>query len=80
VLFSFAAKRVRLATLGLLQYLNPSLQFLLAASVLGEPMGLSHAIAFPLIWLALAVYSWSAIRQDRQARSAPASAATVGTV
>lgn len=80
VLFSFAAKRVRLATLGLLQYMNPSLQFLLAAAVLGEPMGRSHAVAFPLIWLALGVYSWSAIRQDRQARSDSASPVTVGTV
>ena len=79
ILFSFAAKRVRLATVGLLQYLNPTLQFLLAAVVLGEPMGLVHAIAFPLIWVGLAVYSWSALSQDRAARSASASAATVGT-
>lgn len=79
ILFSFAAKRVRLATVGLLQYLNPTLQFLLAAVVLGEPMGLAHAIAFPLIWVGLAIYSWSALSQDRAARSASASAATVGT-
>ena len=80
VLFSFAAKRVRLATLGLLQYMNPSLQFLLAALVLGEPMGLFHAIAFPLIWVALGIYSWSALAQDRAARNASARAVTVGTV
>jgi chloramphenicol-sensitive protein RarD len=79
ILFSFAAKRVRLATVGLLQYLNPSIQFLLAAVVLGEPMGLAHAIAFPLIWAGLAIYSWSALSQDRAARSASARAATVGT-
>lgn len=80
VLFSFAAKRVRMATLGLLQYLNPTLQFLLAVAVLGEPMGWSHAIAFPMIWLALAIYSWSAVVQGRAARNASASAPTVGTV
>lgn len=79
ILFSFAAKRVRLATVGLLQYLNPSIQFLLAAVVLGEPMGLAHAIAFPLIWTGLAIYSWSALSQDRAARTASARAATVGT-
>ena len=79
ILFSFAAKRVRLATVGLLQYLNPSIQFLLAAVVLGEPMGLAHAIAFPLIWVGLAIYSWSALSQDRAARTASARAATVGT-
>lgn len=80
VLFSYAAKRVRMATLGLLQYMNPSLQFLLAVTVLGEPMGWSHAVAFPLIWLALAVYSWSAVAEGRALRNASASAATVGTV
>lgn len=79
ILFSFAAKRVRLATVGLLQYLNPSIQFLLAAVVLGEPMGLAHAIAFPLIWAGLTIYSWSALSQDRAARTASARAATVGT-
>ena len=79
ILFSFAAKRVRLATVGLLQYMNPSIQFLLAAVVLSEPMGLSHAVAFPLIWAGLAIYSWSALSQDRAARSAAASAATPGT-
>lgn len=79
ILFSFAARRVRLATLGLLQYMNPTIQFLLAAAVLGEPMGLAHAVAFPLIWLALAIYSWSAISQGRAERNASASAATVGT-
>ena len=79
ILFSYAAKRVRLATVGLLQYLNPSLQFLVAALVVGEPMGLPHAIAFPLIWTALAIYSWTALAQDRAARSASAKAPTVGT-
>lgn len=80
ILFSYAAKRVRLATVGLLQYLNPTLQFLLAAVVIGEPMGLPHAIAFPLIWLALAIYSWAALSRDRAARMASASSPTVGAV
>ena len=71
ILFSYAAKRVRLATLGLIQYLNPSLQLLLAVAVFGEPLGPAHAIAFPLIWLALALYSWVAVREERGARSAP---------
>lgn len=79
ILFSFAAKRVRLATVGLLQYVNPTLQFLVAALVIGEPFGLVHAIAFPLIWIALALYSGAALIQDRKARMASASASTVGT-
>lgn len=79
ILFSYAAKRVRLATLGLIQYLNPSLQFLLASAVFGEPIGLAHAIAFPMIWLALALYSWVTLSSDRAERRAATSAATVGT-
>lgn len=79
ILFSFAAKRVRLATVGLLQYINPTLQFLVAAIVVGEPLGLAHAIAFPLIWIALAIYSGAAMVQDRNARRSSASASTVGT-
>lgn len=79
ILFSYAAKRIRLVTVGLIQYLNPTIQFLLAAAVLGEPMGLSHAIAFPLIWAALALYSSVSLYDDRAARTASAKAGTLGT-
>ena len=80
ILFSYGAKRIRLATAGLLNYLNPTLQFLCAVTVLSEPFFLTHMIAFPLIWLALAMYSWSAIAQDRAARMASARDVTSGTV
>lgn len=80
VLFSYATKRVRLATVGLLQYMNPTIQFMLAMFVLGEPSTVWHAVAFPMIWVALAIYSWSAIVQDRAARSRAMQASTVGTV
>lgn len=79
ILFSYAAKRVRMATLGVLQYINPSLHFLLALWVFGEPMGTAHAIAFPMIWLGLALYSWSAFAQDRAERRESFSSPTVGT-
>lgn len=79
MLFSYAAKRVRLATVGLMQFINPTLQFLLAVLIFGEPMGLPHMIAFPLIWGALAIYSWVALAEDRAARMASARSATVGT-
>lgn len=72
ILFSYAARRVRLATVGLVQYINPSLQFICAVVIFAEPFGPWHMIAFPLIWLALAVYSWSAWREDRAARQAKA--------
>ena len=65
ILFSFAAKRVALATVGLIQYLNPTLQFFCAVLVFGEPFGLWHGIAFPMIWTALALYSLAAWRQEK---------------
>ncbi|MCI2393370.1 EamA family transporter RarD [Aliiroseovarius sediminis] len=70
VLFSYASRRLALSTVGLVQYLNPSLQFTFAVSVLGETVTVWHMIAFPLIWLALAIYSAEAFRQDRASRRA----------
>lgn len=57
VLFGIAVRRVRLSTIGLMQYIAPSGQFLLATLVYGEPFTATHAWAFALIWLGLAVYS-----------------------
>ncbi|MCU9846615.1 EamA family transporter RarD [Defluviimonas sp. WL0024] len=71
MLFSYATKRVRMATVGLVQYLNPTLQFAVAALIFAEPVTLWHMIAFPLIWTALAVYSLSALRQERRRRQVP---------
>ncbi|MFT5869441.1 MAG: chloramphenicol-sensitive protein RarD [Paracoccaceae bacterium] len=61
-LFSYAAKRASMATIGLVQYVNPSLQFFCAVLLFGEPMTVWHAIAFPIIWIALALYSWAGFR------------------
>lgn len=79
VLFSHAARRVRLSTLGLVQYLNPSLQFLCAVLWFAEPFTPWHAIAFPVIWGALALYSASQIAQDRAARRSDSRVVTSGT-
>ena len=76
ILFSFAARRLNLATVGLMQYLNPSMQFLLAVFVLAEPFTPWHSIAFPLIWLALAIYSVTAINQERASRKAAIASST----
>ena len=67
ILFSHAAQRLRYATLGFIQYLNPTLQFLVAALIFAEPVTRWHAIAFPMIWTALAIYSTEAWRRDRAA-------------
>jgi chloramphenicol-sensitive protein RarD len=65
LLFAFAARRLRYATMGLIQYLGPTIQMMLGLFAYGEAMSTAHKIAFPLIWGALALYSWSAIRQHR---------------
>ena len=77
MLFSYATKRLNLATVGLMQYINPSIQFLVAILILVEPFTVWHAIAFPLIWLALTIYSLEAIRQDKRARKAAMASSTV---
>lgn len=68
-LFAFAARRMRLATLGLMQYMNPTIQFLLATLVFMEPFTTAHLLAFGLIWTGIAVYSINprALRRRRRA-------------
>lgn len=80
ILFSFATRRVRMVTVGLLQYINPTLQFLCAAVVFGEPFTRWHGLTFGLIWLALALYSAQAVLSERASRSRSISAGTSGTV
>lgn len=58
--FAGAARRLKLATLGFLMYLNPSIQFFLALLVFQEPLAPSQLATFMLIWTGLALYSWSA--------------------
>lgn len=70
VLFSYGARRVRLGTVGLVQYLNPTLQFLVATLIFRELFSLWHGIAFAMIWTALAIYTAASWRQDRAARRA----------
>lgn len=80
ILFSYAARRVRLATVGLVQYLNPTLQFIVATLIFVEPFTFWHALAFPMIWVALVIYSATALRQERASRRVVSNAATSGTV
>ena len=63
LLFTAAAKRLRYSTLGMLQFLAPTLQFLLAVVIYGEPFTLAHAIAFGAIWTALGLYVVAILRQ-----------------
>ncbi|TVS00155.1 MAG: EamA family transporter RarD [Rhodospirillales bacterium] len=68
LLFVAAARRIRLSTLGLMQYLVPTLHFLLAVLVFGERLTADHLVTFIGIWIALALYSAVALRQGSGAR------------
>lgn len=65
MLYANGAKRLRLSTIGILQYIAPTMIFLVAVFVFEEPFGRGKAIAFPMIWLALIIYSTSMFRQMR---------------
>ncbi len=73
--FAGAARRLRLATLGFLMYLNPSIQFFIALLVFREPLSSIQLATFLLIWLGLALYSWSAWNERTRSPLAPAGAA-----
>ena len=69
IVYANGAKRLRLSTIGILQYIAPTMIFLIAVFLFGEPFGTAQSIAFPLIWAALVVYSVPMLRQARRNRA-----------
>lgn len=69
VWFAMGVQRLRLSTMGLLQYVSPTLQFLLAVLVFREPFSRDYAVAFALIWTSLALYTVDALRKLRNSAS-----------
>jgi chloramphenicol-sensitive protein RarD len=65
LLFAAGVRRLPLSTIGLLQYLAPSITFLLAVFVYGEAFTMDHAITFGLVWLALLLFFWARWHRDR---------------
>lgn len=63
--FASAARRLRLATVGILQYIAPSIALAIAVLFYGEPFTHAHAVAFGCIWSALALYSLETWRASR---------------
>jgi chloramphenicol-sensitive protein RarD len=63
--FNSAAKRLRLSTVGLFQYIAPSIAFVLAVALYDEPFTRAHAITFGCVWGALAIYSLDGLRAPR---------------
>ncbi len=60
--FTFAARTIRLTTLGLLQYLGPSIAFCIGVFIAHEDFSLERLVTFVCIWIALALYSWDSVR------------------
>jgi chloramphenicol-sensitive protein RarD len=71
LLFAAAARRLPLVTLGLLQYVAPTIQFLLAVLLFHESVAPIDWIAFPLIWLGCLIYGYDGIRAARAALVCP---------
>lgn len=71
VLFSAGARLIPLTTMGMLQYLAPILQFSWGVFVVHEPMPTSRWFGFALVWLALAVFTFDALRNRRRQAPAP---------
>jgi chloramphenicol-sensitive protein RarD len=66
LMFAAAARRLRYATMGLLQYLAPTLQFLQAVLLFGEPLRPVHFVTFALIWTGCALYAFDSVRAARR--------------
>lgn len=72
LLYGFGAKLLKLSTIGIMQYIAPTGIFLIAVFAFGEPFGMVRLAAFALIWVALAIYTWSMVSQARDRRAAEA--------
>ena len=69
LLFAAGVRRLPLSTIGLMQYLAPSLTFVLAVFIYGEAFTMHHAITFGLVWLALALFFWASWHRHRSLRT-----------
>ena len=63
ICFAYGARRIRMTTLGILQYLTPSWVFLLGVFVYHEPFTFDNLVTFTCIWTALALYTWETVRK-----------------
>ncbi|MBY5348193.1 EamA family transporter RarD [Rhizobium leguminosarum] len=65
MIYANGAKLLKLSTIGIMQYIAPTMIFLIAVFVFHEPFGTARMIAFPLIWAGLFLYSWSMLKGSR---------------
>jgi chloramphenicol-sensitive protein RarD len=76
LLFAAAAPRVPLSRLGLMQYITPTLQFIIGVTVRHEALGAVRLVGFVLVWIALALFTIDSLRTSRPGRSEPAALTT----
>jgi chloramphenicol-sensitive protein RarD len=69
LLFAYGARQVTLTTLGILQYIAPSMQFLIGVAIYNEPFTSVRLIGFSIIWLALAIYTGENIWRRQRRRT-----------
>ena len=67
LLFAYGVRRLRMTTIGMFQYISPTLQFLVAILLFGEELNGTRLLSFALIWLSLVVFSWDSFRRHRHA-------------
>ena len=68
LMFAAAARRLPYSVLALLQYVAPTLQFIVAVAIFGEPLRPLHLFVFGLIWIGCAIFAWDSVRASRTAR------------
>jgi len=78
LLFASGARQVPMTTLGLLQYIAPTLQFLTGIFLYGEPVTPARMMGFAIIWTALAIYSLEGFLARRRARTVTQASAVLG--
>lgn len=66
MIFANGAKLLRMSTIGIMQYIAPTMVFLIAVFLFKEPFDTPQLLAFSLIWAGLVLYSWSMLRQSRE--------------
>lgn len=69
ILFTIGARRLRMSTLGLLQYIAPTMVFLTAVFIFNEPFTTIQAVAFGLIWIGLLIFTWSNIASHKVSKA-----------
>ncbi|SOB80714.1 chloramphenicol-sensitive protein RarD [Sphingomonas guangdongensis] len=70
LMFAAAARKLTYSTLGLLQYIAPTLQFMEAVTFFGEPVGTTRIVVFVLIWIGCALFAWDSAMSHRASSAA----------